>query len=89
MPRTSIQQFRAALTNGADQSPLTRAYRQIARGLAPGAARIGGEWVTWPPAMAAGGDWILWAGRPASAERQARPRFAAWGDWAAPPATAA
>jgi hypothetical protein len=90
MPRTSIQQFRAALANGADQSPLTRAYRQIARGPASGAALAGSEWVTWPPAMAAAGEWIPWGAQSAAAgERQAGARFAAWGDWATPPAAAA
>ncbi|MFL5385676.1 MAG: hypothetical protein ACJ8GN_24435 [Longimicrobiaceae bacterium] len=92
MPRVTIQQFRAALANGADQSPLTRAYRQIARGSASGAEKVGSEWLTWPPALATAGGWIPWDAQPASAaasERQAGARFAAWGDWAAPPATAA
>ncbi|MFL5540508.1 MAG: hypothetical protein ACJ8J0_16070 [Longimicrobiaceae bacterium] len=89
MPRTSIQQFRAALTDGADQSPLMRAYRRIANVPASVAAMAGGEWVTWPPALAAAGEWIPWGAQPAASERQAGPRFAAWGDWSTPPAAAA
>jgi hypothetical protein len=89
MPRATIQQFRAALTSGADQSPLTRAYRQLARGPASGAAKLGSEWVTWPPALATAGEWIPWGAQPAASERQAGARFAAWGDWAGPPAAAA
>ena len=91
MPRTSIQQFRAALTNRADQSAPMRAYRRIARQPASAAARVGGEWATWPPALAVAGDWVPWGALASAAagERPAGARFAAWGDWATPPAAVA
>lgn len=66
MARTNIQQFRAALADGANQTPPMRAYRTIARGTIPDSAGV--DWPQWPAAVA---------------------RFAAWGDWSTPPATAA
>ena len=87
MPRTSIQQFRAALTNRADQSAPMRAYRRIARQPASAAAQMGGDWGAWPPALAAAGDSIPWGA--AASERWVGARFAAWGEWSTPPAAVA
>jgi len=71
MNRISIEQFRAALADPADRTAPMRAYRQIAHRSAPAGARVGAEWVTWPPAVnAARGDWVPWG-----AEAQAA------GDW--------
>lgn len=92
MPRISIQQFRAALSDRSDQGAAMRAYRELARRAEVAAGLHLGEWATWPPALATAGEWIPWGAQPASAaasERQAGARFAAWGDWATPPATAA
>ncbi|MFL5385675.1 MAG: hypothetical protein ACJ8GN_24430 [Longimicrobiaceae bacterium] len=85
MTRTSIQQFRASLVDGADQTVVMRAYRQIARRPAPADGRIGADWAVWPPAAAAStAGWVEWPSAPAAA-----PRLAGWGEWSAPPAPAA
>jgi hypothetical protein len=96
MTRTSIQQFRASLADGADQTAAMRAYRQIARRPAPADGRVGIDWPTWPPAAAAGGDWVPWGAAPISTgwvewqdDPAAAPRLAGWGDWSTPPAPAA
>ena len=59
MSRTSIQQFRAALADTANQSGPLRAYREFTRRPALD-ARTAGDWPTWPPVAAAAG-WIPWA----------------------------
>ena len=84
MTRTSIQQFRASLTDGADQTAAMRAYRQIALRPAPADGRVGVEWAAWAAAEAAATGWMEWQGDPAAA-----PRLAGWGDWSTPPAPAA
>ncbi|MFL5540507.1 MAG: hypothetical protein ACJ8J0_16065 [Longimicrobiaceae bacterium] len=95
MTRTSIQQFRASLLDGADQTAAMRAYRQIALRPAPADGRVGVEWAAWPAVEATAGDWIPWGAAPAAAgwmEWQggpaAAPRLAGWGDWSTPPAPA-
>ena len=57
MSRITIQQFRAALANGSDQSRPLRAYREITRRTAAD-ARIGGDWGVWTAAAAVG--WVAW-----------------------------
>jgi len=93
--RTSIQQFRASLVDGADQTAPMRAYRQITRHPAPADGRVGADWVTWPPAASAAGDCVPWGAAASSAGWMEWPdsatasRLAGWGDWTAPPAPAA
>lgn len=57
MSRITIQQFHAALADGADQSRPLRAYRALTRRSAA-EARVGGDWAVWPPAAALG--WVQW-----------------------------
>jgi hypothetical protein len=61
MARTNIRQFRAALADHANQTPLMRGYRQLARGDAAAAPSLG-DWPQWPAALAAAGDWGPWTG---------------------------
>lgn len=56
MARTDIQQFRTALADGANQTALMRAYREIARRLTPAGGRVGSDWVAWAGAGNATGD---------------------------------
>jgi hypothetical protein len=56
MSRTTIQQFRAALADGSDQSRVLRAYREITR--RPARSPRGGDWVIWTAAAAVG--WVQW-----------------------------
>jgi hypothetical protein len=97
MPRTSIQQFRAALAGSADQSRLMRAYRAISRRPTTIGGRVGPQWAEWP-AMAEPG-WLMWqtaeaasfTGWPEWKEEPARKehpgaRLVGWGDWSTPPA---
>ena len=58
MSRITIQQFRAALADAADQSRPLRAYREITRRTAAD-ARVAGDWAVWPPVAAAAG-WVAW-----------------------------
>jgi hypothetical protein len=58
MWRISIQQFRAALADTANQGGPLRAYRAITRHPAT-EARVVGDWPTWPPVAAAAG-WYPW-----------------------------
>jgi hypothetical protein len=92
MPRTSIQQFRAALAGHADQSRLMHAYRQLAHRPTAIGGRVGPKWAEWP-AMAVASDWVTWQTADAASfsgpEEHLGARFAAWGDWATPPAAAA
>jgi len=82
--RTGIQQFRAALTDRANQTVLMRGYRELARRPVPAGSRAGVEWATWPPAAAgSAGDWGPWAATPAAA------RFGEWGQWSGAPAPSA
>lgn len=87
MTRTSIRQFRAALADPADESRLTRAYREIARTPRHVAAMVGTEWAAWPAAAAtarAFADWPTWqggAGQEQPAAAAARSGASAFADW--------
>ena len=68
--RTGIQQFRAALTDHANQTTLMRGYRELAGGPLPMGSRVGVDWGAWPPAVnAVQSDWLQWTregGQPAA-----------------------
>ena len=55
MSRITIQQFRAALADGSDQSRPLRVYREIMR--RPAQRPRGGDWVIWTAATA---GWVAW-----------------------------
>lgn len=77
MVRTNIQQFRAALTDRANQTAPMRAYREIAHRSTPADAQVGAGWVGWPPAVdAVRGDCLQWTreGGPPAA-------VAGWTQW--------
>ena len=69
MPRISIQQFRAGLTDGT--SAAAEAYRALTR-RPRSAVSLRGEWTPWSAASSAAsrGGWIPW-GVAATADRPA------------------
>jgi hypothetical protein len=83
MDRVSIQQFRAALADPANPSGAVRAYREIARRSRTAPRLATGEWIPWGAAAA---GWAAWPDAGTASTRDPGARFAAWGDWSAPPA---
>lgn len=86
MPRMSIRQFRAALSDAAHEGGAMRAYREITRRPRATSGLRRGDWVPWGAAAGVRqGDWGPWAGDAA----QPAARLAGWGDWSGPPSRGA
>lgn len=68
MTRMSIDQFRAALADPADDGAAMRAYRRLARHADAARAIVDHDWPTWPPVAASTGrapakrlpEWAAW-----------------------------